>query len=214
MYKTLSGNTPKYTSFDDLHKAYNFNYKGKNDRYDLTEEEERRFVNDCFDLYESIGFSETFHSPYEEYKENNGKKFTVLRRVEERIPGKSDGADTSDLSCLPLWSIQFEDGEIAQAYPEEICIAEQEGFSATISTSKVTFIEGNISILTENADGNIYLIEVDTLDQLLNDWDGECNTVPANDAKVFFASFNGIPVNPYFYTDFESLLKYLENSNI
>ncbi len=214
MNKTFSGNAPKYTNFDDLRKAYGFNYKDKNDRYDLTEEEERRFVADCFDTYEYLGFSETFHSPYEEYEENNGKKFTVLRRAEERIPGKSEGADTCDLSCLPLWSIQFEDGETAQAYPEEICITEQEDFSAneTISTSKVTFIEGNISILTENTDGNIYLIEVDTLNELLDDWNGECNTVPANDAKVYFASVNGIPVNPYNYNDFETLLNYLKNN--
>lgn len=117
MVKTLSGNTPKYTNFNDLRKAYNFNYKDKNDRCDLTEEEERNYVNDCFDLYEYIGFSDTFQSPYEQSEKDNGKKFTVLRRVSEED-------DRADLCCLPLWVIQFEDGRVDQAYPEEICKAE------------------------------------------------------------------------------------------
>ena len=39
---------------------------------------------------------------------------------------------------------------------------------------------------------------------------GDCNFVPANDARVFFASWNGKPISPYEYTDFESLAWYLK----
>lgn len=64
-------------------------------------------------------------------------------------------------------------------------------------------------ILTENADGKMYLIKSKYLQDILDDWMGGCEAVPANDAKVFFAAYNGKPINPYNYTDFESLLKYL-----
>ena len=115
---------PEFTNFDDLRKAYNFNYKDKNDRCDLSEEEERKYVNDCFDLYEHIGFSETFRTPYEEYEEYNGKKFVVLGRLKERTPENPTDLDSADLACLPMWSIRFEDGKVAHAYAEEICLAE------------------------------------------------------------------------------------------
>lgn len=32
---------------------------------------------------------------------------------------------------------------------------------------------------------------------------------PENEVRVFFAAYNQKPVNPYCYTNFESLLKYL-----
>lgn len=34
--------------------------------------------------------------------------------------------------------------------------------------------------------------------------------VPANDARVFFAAWNGQPLNPYGYSNFESLLRLLQ----
>lgn len=119
--------SPKYKDFDELHKAYGIGCKKsrKNDRCDLTEDEERRFVSDCFDTYEYLGFSETFHSPHEEYEEDNGKRFVVLGRLKERTPETAADQDSADLSCLPMWVIQFEDGTIAQAYPEEICSCER-----------------------------------------------------------------------------------------
>ena len=50
-----------------------------------------------------------------------GMKFTVLGRVKD-IAEDKDGAD---LECLPMWNIQFENGDMMAAYPEEICLAER-----------------------------------------------------------------------------------------
>ena len=73
------------------------------------------------------------------------------------------------------------------------------------------FLEKKINILTENADGALYVLQGDEYNELVNDWNGECNYVPANDAKIFFASYCGEPINPYVYTDFQSLLQYIRN---
>jgi len=83
-------------------------------REDLTVEQERNFVDDCFDLYESEGFSETFNTPYED-KTNEGKKFIVLGRLDEEY---------CDLCCLPMWRIAFHDGTILDTHPEEIIPSE------------------------------------------------------------------------------------------
>lgn len=64
-------------------------------------------------------------------------------------------------------------------------------------------------IITENADGKMYLIHSKHIQNILDDWTRDCNFVPANDARVFFASWNGKPISPYEYTDFESLAWYL-----
>lgn len=71
------------------------------------------------------------------------------------------------------------------------------------------FFKKKIHILTENADGALYVLEADTFDEINNDWMQDCNYVPSNEARVFFASYNGEPVSPYLYTDFQSLLRYL-----
>ena len=67
-------------------------------------------------------------------------------------------------------------------------------------------------IVTENADGEIYMITAKYIQDVLDDWNGDCNFVPANDARVFFAAWNGRPLNPYCYSDFESLLKVLQTT--
>ena len=69
--------------------------------------------------------------------------------------------------------------------------------------------EKKIYILTENAVGCLYVLEADDYNDLVSDWKGECNFVPANDAKVFFASYCGKPISPYVYTDFLSLMQYI-----
>ena len=69
--------------------------------------------------------------------------------------------------------------------------------------------ESGIFIVTENVDGEVYILESFDLQEIIEDWKGDCNFVPANDAKVFFASYFGKPINPYMYTDFQSLLRYL-----
>ena len=77
--------------------------------------------------------------------------------------------------------------------------------------NKTMFFNGNTIIVTENVDGEIYLIESKYIQDVVDDWMGDCNFVPSNDAKVFFASWNNEPINPYKYTDFESLVRYLQS---
>lgn len=77
---------------------------------------------------------------------------------------------------------------------------------------KCSFLDKQIHILTENADGNLYILEADDYNELVNDWMGDCNCVPTNDAKVFFASYCGQPINPYVYTDFLSVMKYIREN--
>jgi len=81
---------------------------------DMDEATLLEFKNDCFDLYESEGFSEVFHSPYDdEYYQHNGKPFKVLRRAE---------VGEVDLEAMPVWVVEFEgEPEPFYCYPEEIC---------------------------------------------------------------------------------------------
>ena len=46
-------------SFNELYKKYGLYHTTKT-RNDLTEDEERKFVKDCFDIYEHIGFTSPF----------------------------------------------------------------------------------------------------------------------------------------------------------
>ena len=73
------------------------------------------------------------------------------------------------------------------------------------------FLGNNLVIVTENVDGEMYVIKAKYIQDVIDDWNADCNYVPANDAKVFFASWNGKPINPYDYTDFESLIRYLSD---
>ena len=110
-----------YKNFKELHKVYGFD-NPYTTRDDLTENEERNFVNDCFELYEHIGFAKTFGTPYTGEKKYLGMKFTVLGRVKEITEDKENSAD---LECLPMWHILFENGDKMAAYPEEICLYER-----------------------------------------------------------------------------------------
>ena len=105
----------KYVSFEALHKAYGFNDANRT-RGDLSFEEEREFVRDCFDTYEHIGFTPVFSTPYAREKQYEGQKYEVLGRCDE---------STYDLEILPVWKIRLECGAVIDAYPEEICIAER-----------------------------------------------------------------------------------------
>lgn len=89
--------------------------KHKDDRDSMTQDEEESFVNDCFDAYEQEGFSSVFWSPYSDYSSHNGERFTVLRRCTTH---------DFDLCVLPLWDIQYADGTLSSAYPEEIVLRE------------------------------------------------------------------------------------------
>jgi len=94
-------------------------------REDMTRKQELEFVNKCFDEYEKEGFSKVFISPYDlgENINRQGKSFKVLGRVRPTTE-TDNGEDTADLETLPMWRIQFEDGEIMGAYPEEIIPSE------------------------------------------------------------------------------------------
>ena len=71
------------------------------------------------------------------------------------------------------------------------------------------FFGSDTVIITENVKGDMYVIKSKYIQDILDDWNGNCDFVPANDARVFFASWNGEPISPYKYTDFESLMHYL-----
>ena len=97
-------------SWEDMKKKY------PEYRCDMSEEREKEFVSDCFDLYEKEGFNKVFWSQGGDYKQYHGKSFEVIGRV-LIYDGKNDGAD---LECLPMWNIRFEDGLVVSAYPDEI----------------------------------------------------------------------------------------------
>ena len=96
-----------------------FNEKWTQDAFDRMRGEDRweEYIEDCFDMYETEGFTDTFNSPYEQYRELNGMPFKVLRR--------GSVEDGWDIETLPAWKITFEDGLIIDAFPEEICKIEQ-----------------------------------------------------------------------------------------
>ena len=73
------------TTFETLFEVFGFGDMDKC-RQILTEHQERRFVNNCFFIYENIGFMDTFGTPYTgetKYKKYTGMRFTVLGRVKE-----------------------------------------------------------------------------------------------------------------------------------
>lgn len=100
-----------------------FNKKWTRERYLKATESEnlwKEYIDDCFQMYEDTGFSETFHSPYDSEKIHNGKPFKVIRRANE-----SEG----DIEAFPLWLVKFYDEDESTkpyyCYPEEICKIEE-----------------------------------------------------------------------------------------
>ena len=59
------------------------------------------------------GFRETFVSPYEQYADRVGQKFTVLRELTDEEVG-----DPSEVGTM--YQILFEDGKEIPAWPEEV----------------------------------------------------------------------------------------------
>lgn len=72
------------------------------------------------------------------------------------------------------------------------------------------FVESGLLIVTENVDGIMYQISAESIQDILDDWKGGCAFVPSNDAKVFFAAYEGGAVDANRYTDFVSLIQYLD----
>lgn len=69
--------------------------------------------------------------------------------------------------------------------------------------------DSDLVIVTEDACGNPYMIQSKYILDVLDDWNGNCDMVPANDARVFLVIHNNKPINPHLYTDFASLMGYL-----
>lgn len=86
-------------------------------RDEMTREQELEFVNDCYGCYENEGFADRFWTAGDDFKEQHGKKFSVVGRVPVLDEQHPNGAD---LECLPMWFIRFEDGTEIAAYPDEI----------------------------------------------------------------------------------------------
>lgn len=86
----------------------------------LPDDKFRGFKQDCFDLYEATGFLDAFDSPYDDNGEHNGMPFKVLRRAEE---------GECDLEAMPLWLVEFQNGDTAYCYPEEITKLEKSKYN-------------------------------------------------------------------------------------
>lgn len=62
-----------------------------------------------------------FRSEEECKKYEESALFAISKEL-KRLDDKKNGAD---LECLPMWHIQFENGDKIAAYPEEICLYER-----------------------------------------------------------------------------------------
>ena len=82
---------------------------------DMTDEQFLEFKNDCYEMYEETGFIDKFDSPYDDEGEHNGMPFKVVRRATQ---------EEVDIEAMPLWFVEFKNGDTAYCYPEEICKAE------------------------------------------------------------------------------------------
>ena len=100
-------------TWEELKEKYN-NYEY---RENMSKERERGYVNDLFSIYENEGFNKVFWSPYDNEGEEKyyGKTFKVLGRCSE---------SRNNLSLLPLWDIEFEDGKQLTVEPCEIIFSQ------------------------------------------------------------------------------------------
>lgn len=76
--------------------------------------------------------------------------------------------------------------------------------------SKVDYIGSDLFIVTENIRGDIYEIRCKYIQDLIDDWYGDCGMCPPEDNRVFFASWNSVPFNPYDCINFGCLILILE----
>lgn len=90
---------------------------GDIDPWDIKDEDVlEQYKNDCFKMWEEIGFREKYQSLTDPNEPYNGIPFRVIRRAMK---------DEFDLICLPAWLIEFENGEQTHCYPDEICNVEK-----------------------------------------------------------------------------------------
>lgn len=102
--------TVELNSWEDMKRKYPM------EREEMTKEQEKEWLDDCYSLYEKEGFARCFWSQGGDCKEYHGKPFEVIRRTEEK--------DGFDISCLPAWKIKFDDEKELDAYPNEIILSE------------------------------------------------------------------------------------------
>ncbi len=109
-------NTPKEMSVEE----FDAKWGELPNRSKMDFETELEFIEDCFNMYETSGFSATYHS-IDVDDENNfdGVAFQVIGRASYK-----DG--DCDFEQLPMWHIEFEDGTKYMAFPEEITKIERE----------------------------------------------------------------------------------------
>ena len=69
-----------------------------------------------------------------------------------------------------------------------------------------------IYIVTEDSFGTAYCIEAIKCSDILDDMHSNREHVPRDNAKVFFAAYDGEPINPNKYTDFKSCVEYISRS--
>ena len=58
-------------------------------------------------------FRETFDSPFEQYEDRIGQRFTVIGKVD---------VTPNDPGSQELYRIRFADGAEIEAWPEEVCV--------------------------------------------------------------------------------------------
>lgn len=114
--KTPTEDTPKTMSVEE----FDAKWGEMPNRSEMDFETELEFIEDCFNMYETSGFSATYHSiGIDDGKDFDGVAFQVI--------GRASYANLDcDLEQLPMWHIEFEDGTKHMAFPEEITKIERE----------------------------------------------------------------------------------------
>lgn len=80
--------------------------------------------------------------------------------------------------------------------------------------NRFEFCKRGLSIVTEDANGDAYTIIVRHVQDMIRDWKGECNFVPTNDARVFYAVHNGTILRLPEGCDFETFIQRLMDGSI
>ena len=111
----VNEDTPKTMSVEE----FDAKWGETPNRSEMDFETELEFIEDCFNMYETSGFSATYHTIYKEESELNGVAFQVIGRASYKN-------GDCDLEQLPMWHIEFEDGTRYMAFPEEITKIEKE----------------------------------------------------------------------------------------
>lgn len=114
--KTPIEDTPKEMSVEE----FDAKWGEMPNRTEMDFETELEFIEDAFNMYETSGFSATYHSiGIDDGKDFDGVAFQVIGRA-------SYANNDCDLEQLPMWHIEFEDGTKHMGFPEEITKIERE----------------------------------------------------------------------------------------